>query len=206
MLLSVGSGSGIARVVGVEADETVEIPSACDAPTETSSVVDSRVGRRGRGRTGLALVGVLLCGAAGASMYVLRARSSSEVQAAHAAADPPREPPAPSSAPVVPSARTVTLHIESNEGAHASIDGRDLGETPMDAVIPAGDEPVRLELRKEGYIPVVEELVPNVDQRLRLTLNPAPHVLRYTRPRRAPPPTSAAPAAAASPAPTFRRW
>jgi tRNA A-37 threonylcarbamoyl transferase component Bud32 len=81
-----------------------------------------------------------------------------------------RSDPAPSAA--APSA-SVVIEIETTPaGAEVVIDSVRVGVTPAKLPLPARDTPLAVHIGREGYEPVVETIVPNVSQRLRLRLNP----------------------------------
>jgi hypothetical protein len=67
------------------------------------------------------------------------------------------------------------------------IAGAKRGVSPLDLHLPRGEKPLIIEIRRPGFVTLEEEVIPNVNQRLKLTLVAA----------RGP----AAPASAAAPAP-----
>jgi serine/threonine-protein kinase len=202
MLRGVGAPSGVSRLVAAEADAGFELPSIDTSATNTTTVIDTP-GRRGPPAR-IALAGVIVCSALGLA-YAWRLTHAPVPPAApvveHATVS------APSSPPPDGSARTVSLYVESSTGTRVSIDGRDIGPTPLEMRIPLSETPVRLELRKDGYVTLVESVVPNVDLRLRLPLSPSPRVVRPARPRSPLPSAASGPTPSASPASTsFRPW
>ncbi|NUP07477.1 MAG: protein kinase [Polyangiaceae bacterium] len=80
-------------------------------------------------------------------------------------------------------------------GAQVFVDGKERGTTPTKVSFTRGDASVDVELRLEGYETRTEKVVPNVAQRLALSMSPA---VRFTPIRRATPSATAAPSAAAS--------
>jgi serine/threonine-protein kinase len=155
-----------------------------------------------------AIVAVVAVVLAASSLAFLRAPGSgSGVASAAASSGPPRELPSSSSAAtVVPSssptpppagAAETTLRIDTIPSkATIMLDGAPVGVSPMDVKVPRGDKPVVLELRRTGYQPLRESIVPDVDQKLRLVLAPAIRV--------GVPPPASAPAPNASAAPYHR--
>jgi hypothetical protein len=93
-----------------------------------------------------------------------------------------------------------TLHIETvPTNATILVDGTTMGVSPMDVKVPRSDKTLLLELRRPGYQPLRESLVPDVDQKLRLSLVPATRA-----PALAPAPT--APATATASAAPYHRF
>ena len=150
-----------------------------------SSIDDQRTRRRRLG--GIVAVGsaaLLLVAAVGALLWV-RTPAPAPLPTEVPAAPPVSQSAlAPSTAvPEVAPPTLVTLHIESTpEHADVSIDGKQHGQTPVEVQVPRGEQPVRLELQLHGYQPLVEEAVPDVDQRLRLVLQPKPSARPTSKP------------------------
>lgn len=72
-------------------------------------------------------------------------------------------------------AAEVTLRIDTvPPGAHVLLQGVDKGVSPLELRVPKGTEEVAFELRRDGYLPSKERVVPDVDQRLRLPLTAIP--------------------------------
>jgi hypothetical protein len=92
--------------------------------------------------------------------------------------DPQPTPAATSAAPAgtAPPARSTaetTLRIETvPPAASIVVDGAPVGASPMDVKLPRSDKPVVVELRHAGYEPVRESIVPDVDQKMRFSLEP----------------------------------
>ncbi len=59
-------------------------------------------------------------------------------------------------------------------GAEVMIDGESRGVTPTTIVLERGADPVDVELHAEGHLVTTERLIPDVDQRLRVTLEEEP--------------------------------
>jgi serine/threonine-protein kinase len=78
-----------------------------------------------------------------------------------------------SAAPAAP----VVLRVETSPAkAHVFVGGTERGLSPLDVRIDRGTEAVVLEIKRDGYQTISEPVVPDVDQRLRLTLIPTPTV------------------------------
>jgi len=67
---------------------------------------------------------------------------------------------------------TVVLEIETRpSGAVVRLGGHDAGITPLRIDLARSESPVSLGLTCDGYAPLTETIVPNANQRLRLTLD-----------------------------------
>jgi hypothetical protein len=106
-------------------------------------------------------------------------------RAVHSAATPPAPQPTPapspsatpglaaSAGPSPANAVETTLRIETvPPAASIVVDGASVGVSPMDVKLPRSDKPVVVELRHASYEPVRESIVPDVDQKMRLSLEP----------------------------------
>ena len=111
-------------------------------------------------------------------------------------------------------ASDVTIAFESDPaGAHVAIDGVEQGVTPLSLTLPRGEAPLAVTLTLEGYTPLERTLVPDLDQRVVVSLIGAPRP-SSGRARRARPetagPVTASPPAATEPEPErgrgFRRF
>lgn len=94
---------------------------------------------------------------------------------------------------VVPTdeAAQVLLHVETTPpGARVLVDGDERGVTPADVRLSRGSTAVRLELRRDGFATLVQSVVPDVDQRLVLTLSAAGRGGRPPAKARGPAPTA----------------
>ena len=58
-------------------------------------------------------------------------------------------------------------------GARVTLDGKDRGLTPAEVEVVRSTIPLRLVLRRAGYQPWVEDVVPSSDMRLQLALRAA---------------------------------
>ncbi len=91
--------------------------------------------------------------------------------------------PSPETAPAVAAEApgVVSVAVASlPAGAEVVVDGEVRGVTPTTLVLDRRATPVDVELRAEGYITGTERLIPDVDQRLRVTLAPAPPPIALT--------------------------
>ena len=69
----------------------------------------------------------------------------------------------------------VTVSIDTTpEGITVAVDGEDRGVTPLDVRVAKGTAPLTISLKGAGYVPMSQQLVPDKDQRLVLSLLPAP--------------------------------
>ena len=176
----------VTSVPSADTDRAVELPSVDDLPTAVD--VPARPAARRAWLTWAAggLAGSL---ALGAAIALLRRPDPPAIAAppavtATASASLPPAVTAPAIAePAAPSAE-VTIHVETTPpGARASIAGRDLGPTPLEARVARGSTPVDLVLRRSGFEPLSTAVTPDVDQRLVLTLRPLPASVRPAAPR-----------------------
>ncbi len=77
--------------------------------------------------------------------------------------------------PVAEEPRMVSVSLASTPtGAEVMIDGESRGVTPTTIVLERGADPVDVELHAEGHLVTTERLIPDVDQRLRVTLEEEP--------------------------------
>lgn len=110
------------------------------------------------------------------------------------------------SSPVVTTATVVSVTVTSTPAkAQVFADGELRGETPVQVSLPRGARPVSIEVRLPGFAIHTEEVVPDVDQRLALTLTPAPTGGRTYRAPVAREPTST-PAPTATASSPFRKF
>jgi serine/threonine-protein kinase len=79
--------------------------------------------------------------------------------------------PMPSSAGVPGDATQTLLHIETiPSGSTVTVDGVKQGTSPVDVHVPKGSTPITIELRHHNYYTLRENVVPDMNQRLKLTL------------------------------------
>jgi serine/threonine-protein kinase len=155
-------GEEVGIVPPTMADIEIELPNAESVPGQglvASGVMMRTEGSRSTQRWALAgvtfaLVAIL---AAGFLFFLMNQRGERHENETGADA-------APSS---------VAVSIASTPtGAAVSVDGIDRGATPTTVWLPRGERAVTLALHLEGHETVTERFVPDVDQRLRLTLTP----------------------------------
>ncbi|HEY6464119.1 MAG TPA: PEGA domain-containing protein, partial [Polyangiaceae bacterium] len=206
LLRRLRSGSNVTHVPAGETDQSVEIaPVPAELVTQirtsglsgTSSVASPPHPPRTGLVWGLAAGGAL---AAAALFFVSRPSPHAPAAAAIApAAAPLAEAPASSEVPV-PGASSgpvatgsVVVRIESRpSSAMVSVDGTERGTTPVDVRLAQGTSALPFQLRRAGYLPASDTLVPDRDQTLRLDLAPAPAAARAAK--AAPPaPTASSP-------------
>jgi hypothetical protein len=86
----------------------------------------------------------------------------------------PATPTASAAATTNSAPEETVLSIETIPARSAIfIDGAKVGVSPADLKVPKSNEAIRLELRHPGYVALREQIVPNVNQRLKLTLTAA---------------------------------
>jgi serine/threonine protein kinase len=195
MLRRIRSGSELTSVPNAEADETVDIPVAVEDASVVGPVAvpvtSEDTGYKPRKRTGLvlglgALVLVLAVGTAAAAIFL---GGNTPLAADRPPADPrPALPPATvaaagaegeAEAERTPEAReepaaNVTIHLTSEpDGAEVLVAGEAAGTTPIDLSLARGSESVEIVIRREGYQERVEQIVPDVEQRISLELRRA---------------------------------
>jgi hypothetical protein len=157
-----------------EPDAGFEIPTL-----EESHVVSSLV-RPGRRvwpwiAAGFAAIAALAIGALVWSEYARSDPPAAPLPVASSIIEPPREVAAAPEPPGVeaprPEAAVVAITLESvPPGAEVLVDSEARGRTPITLELPRAETPVAIELRARGHVALEETIVPNVDQRLRLTL------------------------------------
>lgn len=96
----------------------------------------------------------------------------------------------------------VQIQIESSpHGAEVRVNGSLVGTTPLSKRWPKGDEPILVELKKDGFVLAKESIKPSVEQRIHVQLQPA-RTAGATRPVVIPHPKPAS----ASSSSGFRKW
>jgi serine/threonine-protein kinase len=185
LLRRVQSGSGVSHIPVSEADETVDLPgvtghvgavgtsSGYSAPRETRK--SARLGQVGV-TVGLVIVGSFaLYWARHPSMFRPHAEAASPSAAPVESSLASVAPPPADVGSAAPRKTVVIVHIETAPpGATVMVAGRDAGTTPADVSIPQGTAPVSIEIRRDGFEVLSERLIPDVDQRLVMTLHPRP--------------------------------
>jgi eukaryotic-like serine/threonine-protein kinase len=215
MLRRCRSGSGPTHVPAAEVHSEVELPVVADDASLLRSTSDIRgevqgAGQRSKspgarwpwfaaGAATLALVAWRLAPGS-ASLGSSGDAPSGAAVAASAAASVPLDPSAAAAPPasVAPTPETVRVELGSTPpGAVVEVGGREAGRTPLSLELPRGDTPRQVVLRAPGFLPLREQVVPNVDQRLGFVLTAAPRPGGKPRPAAkpapaAPPPTGSA--------------
>jgi serine/threonine-protein kinase len=176
MLRRVRTGSAITSLPAAEVDGAVEIPMVeGEAPTRATPVVR----RRSRWFVPAALAAVI---AAAVSAGIATRALSRNV----AAATTPVSAPNAVAAAAPPLLSDVRIDIETSpRGAAVFIGSERRGVTPLELHLPRAEQALAISLKKEGFAPVDESVIPNLDQKLRLTLvaNPKPRVHAHTQPK-----------------------
>ncbi len=158
------TGAEVTYVPPAEVDDEdlpgVASPTLVRPASATSTPPVARAAPRGKRRVAAVAALALLVGGV-ALAYGGRARPA---------------PPLAAPALAAPSlANTVMLHIETRpDGALAVLAGVDRGTTPLELAVAQGTTPLSLELRRAGFAPLVQAIVPDADQRLFLALAPEP--------------------------------
>jgi eukaryotic-like serine/threonine-protein kinase len=197
MLRRVEAGSNVEHLPTVETDNSIDIPVAtAEMPSlppaaatrtlplavplavgEYDPAIHPPSARRG------ASAGLIAAGTLGALGLVVAlwlatrttpppAAATTVTQAEPSAASTPAPPPSASaSAPVA--AAEVILRVETvPPKAHVRIGGHDHGASPIDVRVPRGTEALDVEIKRDGYRTLHESVVPEMDQKLKLTLVP----------------------------------
>jgi eukaryotic-like serine/threonine-protein kinase len=138
-----------------------------------------RIPLRSGSRRGMMIAAVVVIVAIGGGAAALLARPSSGPVAATGASDAvpsashvavslsAQQRPAASAAPT----EQITVSIDTRPPkASIVVGGTVMGVSPFDLKLPKGREPVTVEIQRPGYQTLRETVVPDVDQRLRLTL------------------------------------
>jgi hypothetical protein len=200
LLRRVRAGSTVTELPTAETDGSVEIPVAVDYGPSMTEAAASVVGppRSSDRRSRLPLVaGVIALACVAAVAVAVGARrhepTPTTVSTATATATATATVTATATATVAKSAAppaTVTVSVESiPTGAAVIVGGREVGKTPYTLSLPRSDDALDVEIRKDGFVPQRESIVPNVEQRIRLTL---PHVARRVTTHAKPAPTATA--------------
>lgn len=186
MLRQVREGTASVRVPEEQIETLVDdVPSVIELPVETPA----SNGGRARARTALWASAVSLVVALVAAGVLMTRRpaaapdAASPTPAASAAlvdtASAPVEEPLPASSadatPADAGLERVVLHVETSPpGAVVRVQGRRVGRTPCDVHLAKSSRKVRVEIYRAGFSTVVQELVPDVDQRLVVPLRGLP--------------------------------
>jgi serine/threonine-protein kinase len=165
-------------------DDPVDVLAATSAGYDTTRGRRRGLKRRGRGLMLTAVLTILVSAGLGSLFYIadpaLGARDAlpqHPAQTASSGAIPTNAPVAPvpeqvAVAPVLPEQVMVEL-TSLPPGAGAWLDGVYQGDTPLAVVLARGTEPLSLRLQLSGHETLEQALVPDVDQRLTLSLAPS---------------------------------
>ena len=200
MLRRVESGSVVDDIPPPETDNSIEIPMAVDvrsvpppggvsegsAPhslpgmAHTSADAVQPAAKRARAVVAIAaggaavLIGVLALVLGSRSPPAKESRATAAVSAAAVGSSADSPAPAPAAAPA-----SVVIRIETTPPkAHVFVAGEDRGLSPVDLRLPRGTESTDVEIRREGYLPLVEKVVPETDAKVKVTLVAAPLPVR----------------------------
>ncbi len=119
------------------------------------------------------VVGVTLSRPRGAASDPVAMSNSVAVAPPPPVDPPPPEPPASTSAepPAEPPPKTVVVHVDTTpRKAQVFVAGVRRGVTPLDLDLGASSTPVKIELRHAGYTTLIESVVPDANQKLKLNL------------------------------------
>ncbi len=186
MLSRIRSGSDVTSVPAAEVDSSIDLPAAAfTEELQSESAVSIQTSalraptRPASGRWQLKAGGAAIAIGLSVGGFVLMS----------AAPAPPTLPPpvAPKVvAPVVPALpEVVTLAIESKPaGARIYVNGRPRGETPITMELPRGEAKMDLKVTLEGHVDYEEQVVPDMNQRLRLSMVPLRVPIRPPSPDR----------------------
>jgi hypothetical protein len=184
MLNRLRSGSELTHLPAAEVDSAIELPSVADDrpdiedPSELSDLSAHREraprGARSRAPLFVVVVGSVAAAAAVAAFFATREPEDPPPPVPAAASrepEPERTPEA--SARAEPS--NVVVNIESTpSGATVWMDGDARGVTPIAISLSRGSSPVDVELRLDEHRTETVQLVPDVDQRIMLSLEELP--------------------------------
>jgi eukaryotic-like serine/threonine-protein kinase len=187
LLRRVRTGAAVAEVPSAEVDSAVEIPeveqlSSSNGRTRSeiggfatgSTGADADRGRRQRRvLTAIALVMASLVLLSGSLLFVLESTPTPERLQAVARTIPRQEIvriPAPPPPPPPESQQIVIRVVSVPDGASVLVTGQPRGTTPLDLELPRGEQPIELKIRKSGFREAKEQIIPDIAQRLRVTL------------------------------------
>jgi serine/threonine protein kinase len=196
LLRRLRTGSNVTHVPAGETDRGVELaPVPPELATEVQSSssllsgTSSALGHPRPRKTGI-VAGAVVVAAVAAGAIVLVSRPSAHLpspatSSITSAAAPLPAPSASGEAMTAPSQaaapQDVVVRVETRpSGAIVSIDGNDMGATPVDLRLPQGTQRVPIALRRPGFASTGDTIVPDRDQTLRLDLAPGPAAARPT--------------------------
>jgi serine/threonine protein kinase len=197
MLRRVRSGTTLTSLPIAEVDEANDVP-AIDEGSSTRSTFTTPTPRRA-GRLGRSLaIGASVAIAAAVLYSTYRASDGRSRQAATESGDPPAAISGATSAPAPMAAAVpdVVVHIETvPSGATLIVGGKEQGVTPSELRLPRSDASIDIEVRRDGFEPSRQSVMPQMDQRLVINL-------AARKPQAAPPEKRAVPPKPPRPAPS----
>jgi len=190
MLRRIRAGSDVAVVPAAEADPSIDIPIVIDdsgitpEPSARPHTLDASAPpspihsdrRPAAGRKAAILGGlVALLGLGGLAAWQFGDTTSDQGSAATAGTATHREVPTGAGSsedePETSAETTIEIHVDSTpEGAEIRVGDELRGQTPAVLSFEQSPEPITLRLSQAGYEAYEEVVVPDVTQRLRLTL------------------------------------
>jgi serine/threonine-protein kinase len=180
LLQRVREGGDLGELLKAEVDEGVDVPLVSNVSATPLSAVrvpsqgETKPTRRTRARRRLMVV-LAIAVLAGATFGVLLRMRAHDAGPAAAPADAgPRidyQVTAVDEPPVKP--QLVTVSIDTTPpGATVLVDGEERGVTPVDVRVAKGNKALAIELRAPGYHSMSQQVMPDKDQRLVLSLQP----------------------------------
>ncbi len=180
MVRRVVAGTAPSAVVPAEVDPAVELPWLDETTTfhvpaparsadytvqisrESASISTAAPSRR-------LLVGVIVAALAAGSVAAWAARAARAPDKSASATPSASAPPSACAS----SLANVVLHVESAPaGATVTAGGEALGTTPLDATLPSSHTPLRVMIAHAGFEPAVQEVVPDANVKVMVTLTP----------------------------------
>ena len=185
LLAKLDSGEAVSAVPAAETDSAIDLPAAAFTGPEAEPVSKSAVsipstvapkprrslwiGAAAGAVVVLAAAAVLTAGGPGLAVQEPAATMGAAALEAPSRAEVPSAPEQPPEAPAL--SPRVTMRLETEPpGATVMLGERLAGRTPTELELPRSATPVTLTLRLAGHRTQVEELVPDMDQKLRVTL------------------------------------
>lgn len=200
LLREVERGAAPANIPAGEVDDAVNVPSVPGdlvAETVAARSVTNKA-KKPPVKLMMAVVGVLAASLVGVVVWrsssAPRSQPSFPTLAPHAISSSSHDLVATQPSPPP----SVSVHVSSRPpGASVVLEGREVGNTPHDFVVPRAAGSMEFVVEREGFRPASRSFVPDRDQSFVLELRPR----RSTRPPRAKPPPVATPTKTG-----FRRW
>jgi serine/threonine-protein kinase len=182
LLRKVREGEGLSHVPAGETDENVDVPVAPEATlVDTDPRLAAVRARRWRNTT----IAVAASAVVVVTALALAVRGRGVTSTPSAAPPPP--PPLATAADA--SNEEIFVHVETRPaGARVLIGGQDRGETPIELLVARGNQPLLLELERQGYAKATQQIIPDADQKVLVGLTPlvVNHRRPATRPTKAP--------------------